>query len=186
MKGERWVGDLWCTAHISVPVKLGEDVERRRVVSASSTDHLQVHGGRSVNVPSFAPVLSGFQPPQRLLLFGSLRPRRLPRPRVVIIIISPIVIIITISRHRSEQQGESPNIPACERRRRSSSSGGSSALQQKREAPELRQDRSHNKKRHQVFKTSSRRESHVKTPNKCLVIHFYSLFRCVRYLKDAG
>lgn len=62
-----------------VPVELREDVNRRRVVPAAATEHLNVHAGRSVNVSPLDPVLLGFQAPQRLRgLFLLLRARRLP------------------------------------------------------------------------------------------------------------
>ena len=82
-----------------VPVVLGKDIDRRRGVSAPSTDHLHVDGGRSVNVPSLAPVLPGFQSPQRLLLLPFLRTQLLPRVRVITVPITAAAV----SRHCSEK-----------------------------------------------------------------------------------
>lgn len=69
---------------MNLPVVLGEDVQWRSIVSASGTDHLQVHRGWSVKVHSFVPVLFGLQPSQRLLLSGLLRTRWRSRLRVII------------------------------------------------------------------------------------------------------
>lgn len=53
----------------NLPVKLREDVNRRRIVSASCTDDLQVNRRRSVRSSSFAQVIFSFLSSQHLLLF---------------------------------------------------------------------------------------------------------------------
>lgn len=59
-------------AALRSPVELGEDVDGRRVVPAARPEHLQVHGGRPVQVRPLAPALSGLDQPQRLLFLGLL------------------------------------------------------------------------------------------------------------------
>lgn len=73
------------------PVELGEDVDGRRVVSAARSQHLQVDGGRSVQVRPLAPALSALDPPERLFVL----PLRLPTLRVGV-------------RHGSERLEDSP------------------------------------------------------------------------------
>lgn len=75
------------------PVELGEDVDGRRVVSAARPEHLQVDGGRSVQVGPFAPALFALDPPERLLVLDL--PLRLPALRVG-------------ARHGSEELEDSP------------------------------------------------------------------------------
>lgn len=75
------------------PVELGEDVDGRRVVSAARPEHLQVDGGRSVQVGPFAPALFALDPPERLLVLDL--PLRLPALRVGV-------------RHSSEKLEDSP------------------------------------------------------------------------------
>lgn len=60
-------GSLSRCAGLCSPVELGEEVDGRRVVSAARSEHLQVHGGRPVQVPPFAQDLFGLDQPERLL-----------------------------------------------------------------------------------------------------------------------
>lgn len=95
-----------------LPIVLGEDEQRRCVVSAPRTDNLQVHRGRAVEVQPFTPAFFGLHTPQRLLLPAFLRAQRLPGLRVVV-----------RSGHGSEELKKSP----VETKITASRSGGSSA-----------------------------------------------------------
>lgn len=75
------------------PVELGEDVDGGWVVPGPRPEHLQVHGGRPVQVRPPAPALLGLDPPQRLLVLPL--PLRLPALRLG-------------GRHGSEELEDSP------------------------------------------------------------------------------
>lgn len=108
----------------SLPVALGEHVKGRRVVPAPRPDHLQVHGGRSEEVHTFALVLFVLHPPQRLFVPGL--PRRLAALRVHV-------------SHVSEKLQDSPV------GRKVTASSGQSSATNKRHCEELQMGRFHNK-----------------------------------------
>lgn len=114
-----------------LPIVLGEDEQRRSVVSAPRTDNLQVHRGWAVELQPFIPVFFGLHPPQRLLLPAFLRAQRLPGLRVVV-----------SSSHGSEELKKSPAETKITARR----SGESSAADKwESEGSEPPMDPVHNK-----------------------------------------
>lgn len=88
-----------------IPVEFGEDIKRCSIVSAASTDHLQVDDGRSMSVSSFISALFGLHSPQLFLLLG------FPWTREI------ITVIIIIGGHCPEKLENSPmetKITACD------------------------------------------------------------------------